>query len=100
MLDLDDVRWEPGRFGKLYVCRGKGSPRKGPKLHRMNTIACTILDCNANVREPFGRRDQRYSWARPSSASTRFGFGCPACGRSTSPSRRGRVISKLFRTVM
>jgi integrase/recombinase XerD len=31
MLDLDDVRWEPGRFGKLNVRHGKGSRRKGPK---------------------------------------------------------------------
>ncbi|MFI5541537.1 tyrosine-type recombinase/integrase [Nocardia sp. NPDC051900] len=31
MLDLDDVRWELGRFGKLDVRHGKGSNRKGPK---------------------------------------------------------------------
>jgi integrase len=31
MLDLDDVRWESGRFGKLNVRHGKGSRRKGPK---------------------------------------------------------------------
>jgi integrase len=31
MLDLDDVRWELGRCGKLTVCHGKGSRRKGPK---------------------------------------------------------------------
>lgn len=31
MLDLDDVRWELGRFGKLNVRHGKGSRRKGPK---------------------------------------------------------------------
>jgi integrase len=30
-LDLDDVRWELGRFGKLNVRYGKGSRRKGPK---------------------------------------------------------------------
>ncbi len=30
MLDLDDVRWELGRFGKLNVRHGKGSRRKGP----------------------------------------------------------------------
>jgi integrase len=29
MLDLDDVRWELGRFGKLNVRHGKGSRRKG-----------------------------------------------------------------------
>ena len=31
MLDLDDVRWELGRFGKLNVRHGKGSRRRGPK---------------------------------------------------------------------
>jgi hypothetical protein len=31
MLDLEDVRWELGRFGKLNVGHGKGSRRKGPK---------------------------------------------------------------------
>jgi len=31
MLDLDDVRWELGRFGKLNVRHGKGSQRRGPK---------------------------------------------------------------------
>lgn len=31
MLDLDDVRWELGWFGKLNVRHGKGSRRKGPK---------------------------------------------------------------------
>jgi integrase len=31
LLDLDDVRWELGRFGKLNVRHGKGSRRRGPK---------------------------------------------------------------------
>jgi len=30
MIDLGDVRWELGRFGKLNVRHGKGSRRKGP----------------------------------------------------------------------
>jgi integrase/recombinase XerD len=30
MLDLDDVRWELGRFGKLNVRHGKGSRWRGP----------------------------------------------------------------------
>jgi integrase len=30
MLDLDDVRRELGRFGKLSVRHGKGSRRRGP----------------------------------------------------------------------
>ena len=31
MLDLDDVRWELGRFETLNVLHGRGSRRKGPK---------------------------------------------------------------------
>ncbi|EHR59190.1 tyrosine-type recombinase/integrase [Saccharomonospora cyanea] len=31
MLNLGDVRWELGRFGKLNVRHGKGSRRKGPR---------------------------------------------------------------------
>ena len=31
MLDLDDVRWELGRYGKLNVRHGKGSRRRGRK---------------------------------------------------------------------
>jgi integrase len=31
MLNLDDLRWELGRFGKLNVRHGKGSRRRGPK---------------------------------------------------------------------
>ena len=30
MLDLDDVRWELGRFGKLNVRHGKGAPAAAP----------------------------------------------------------------------
>jgi hypothetical protein len=31
MLDLVDVRWELGRFGRLNVRHGKGAGRRGPK---------------------------------------------------------------------
>ena len=34
MLDLDDVRWERGRFGKLNVRHGKAARRRGPKPRR------------------------------------------------------------------
>ena len=29
-LDLADVKWEPGRFGKLHIRHGKGRSRAGP----------------------------------------------------------------------
>jgi site-specific recombinase XerD len=31
MIDVDDIRWDLGRFGKLNVRHGKGSRRQGPK---------------------------------------------------------------------
>ena len=30
-LDLDDVRWDLGRFGKLHVRNGKGARGSGPR---------------------------------------------------------------------
>ncbi len=38
MLDLDDVRWELGRFGKLNVRHGKGSRRRGPKPRQARAV--------------------------------------------------------------
>jgi len=38
MLDLDDVRWELGRFGKLNVRHGKGARRRGPKPRLVRLI--------------------------------------------------------------
>jgi len=43
MLDLDDVRWELGRFGKLNVRHGKGSRRKGPKPRQLRTGGVSSL---------------------------------------------------------
>ena len=31
MLDLTDIRWELGRFGKIHVRHGKGARRSGPR---------------------------------------------------------------------
>jgi integrase/recombinase XerD len=30
-LDLADIKWELGRFGKLHVRKGKGARRSGPR---------------------------------------------------------------------
>ncbi|MGY4969649.1 hypothetical protein [Streptomyces sp. NEAU-S7GS2] len=38
MLDLDDVRWDLGRFGKLNVRFGKGSRRSGPRQRMVPLI--------------------------------------------------------------
>jgi integrase len=46
MLDLDDVRWDLGRFGKLNVRHGKGARRKGPKPR----LAPLINGADRNLR--------------------------------------------------
>ncbi|MFI5887882.1 hypothetical protein [Streptomyces sp. NPDC051554] len=30
-LDLDDIKWDLGRFGKLHVRHGKGARGSGPR---------------------------------------------------------------------
>jgi hypothetical protein len=52
MLDLDDVRWELGRFGKLNVRHGKGSRRKGPKPRLVQLINCADRKCPQGPRWP------------------------------------------------
>jgi len=46
MLDLNDVRWELGRFGKLTVRHGRGSRRRGPKPR----LVPLINDADRNLR--------------------------------------------------
>ncbi len=46
MLDLDDIRWELGRFGKINVRHGKGARRKGPKPR----LVPLINEADRNVR--------------------------------------------------
>ena len=50
MLDLDDVRWELGRFGKLNVRHGKGSRRRGPKPRLVPLINGADRTCGGSSR--------------------------------------------------
>jgi hypothetical protein len=50
MLDLDDVRWELGRFGKLNDRYGKGSRRKGPKPRLVPLITARTATCAGSSR--------------------------------------------------
>ena len=50
MLDLDDVRWELGRFGKLNVRHGKGSRRRGPKPRLVPLINGADRACGGSSR--------------------------------------------------
>lgn len=67
MLDLDDARWELGRFGKLNVRHGKGSRRRGPKPRLVPLINGADVNlrwfmsrtpgCAASSRRPTAGRD-------------------------------------------
>jgi hypothetical protein len=58
-LDLDDVRWELGRFGKLNIRHGKAARRKGPTQRMVPLI-------NGATARRRPRREGEHRWAAPS----------------------------------
>jgi hypothetical protein len=54
MLDLDDVRWELGRFGKPGVRHGKGSRRRGPKPRLVPLINGADINLHWFVQDVWG----------------------------------------------
>src|SRR5260370_5833060 len=57
MLDLDDVRWDLGRFGKLHVRHGKGARGPGPRermVPLINGAGRTLRWFVEDVRGLFG----------------------------------------------
>jgi site-specific recombinase XerD len=66
MLDLDDVRWELGRFGKLNVRYGKGSRRKGPKPRLVPLINGADRNLRWFIEDVWGQFDLDHT--RPSAA--------------------------------
>jgi integrase/recombinase XerD len=57
MLDLDDVRWDLGRFGKLHVRHGKGARGSGPRermVPLINGAGRTLRWFIEDVRRLFG----------------------------------------------
>lgn len=57
MLDLDDVRWELGRFGKLNVRFGKGSRRRGHKQRLVPMINGAEQTLRWFIEEVWGQFD-------------------------------------------
>jgi integrase len=56
-LDLDDVRWDLGRFGKLHVRHGKGARGSGPRermVPLINGAGRTLRWFIEDVRGLFG----------------------------------------------
>jgi integrase len=92
MLDLDDVRWELGRFGKLNVRHGKGSRRKGPKPRLVSLIngadeACagsskTCSDASISTRLATWCRCSRLNARTP---TARAGARPPTCSAARWP---------------
>ena len=63
MLDLDDVRWDLGRFGKLHVRHGKGARGSGPRermVPLINGADRTLRWFIEDVRGLFGGDFARY----------------------------------------
>ncbi|WP_234384771.1 hypothetical protein [Streptomyces sp. MMG1121] len=57
MLDLDDVRWELGQFGKLNVRHGKGSRRRGPKPRLVPLINIADRNLRWFIEDVWGHFD-------------------------------------------
>jgi site-specific recombinase XerD len=58
MLDLTDVRWDLGRFGKLHVRHGKGSKRRGPKQRIVPLINGADATLRWFIQDVWGHFDE------------------------------------------
>ena len=83
LLDLDDVRWELGRFGKLNVRHGKGSRRRGPKPRLVPLINGADRNLRWFIEDVWGQFDADH--ARPGAplfpSERKCGDG--SCSRAT-----------------
>ena len=83
LLDLDDVRWELGRFGKLNVRHGKGSRRRGPKPRLVPLINGADRNLRWFIEDVWGQFDADHARAGaplfPSERKCRDG----SCARAT-----------------
>jgi integrase len=83
MLDLDDARWELGRFGKLNVRHGKGSRRRGPRPRLVPLINGADRNLRWFIQDMRGRFDAGH--ARPGAplfpSERKCGDG--SCSRAT-----------------
>jgi integrase len=67
-LDLPDIKWELGRFGKLHVRHGKGARGSGPRERMVPLINTQARRCAGSSRT-----------CGASSATTTPGPGCRCC---------------------
>ncbi|MET9359189.1 site-specific integrase [Streptomyces sp. NPDC006617] len=87
-LDLDDVRWDLGRFGKLNVRFGKGSRRSGPRQRMVPLINGADKSLRWFIEDVWGH----------------FGIDHTPPGAPLFPSERrsvsGRAGNEVFRTAL
>jgi integrase len=88
MLDLDDVRWELGRFGKLNVRHGKGSRRRGPKPRLVPLINGADRSLRWYIEDVLGLLD---------TAPTRPGAPLFPSERKNTDGSPGRTTADVFR---
>jgi integrase len=62
MLDLDDVRWELGRFGKLNIRHGKGSRRRGLKPRLVPLINGADQNVRWFIEDVWGQLGSDHTW--------------------------------------
>ncbi|MFF8604052.1 tyrosine-type recombinase/integrase [Streptomyces sp. NPDC015232] len=87
MLDLDDVRWDLGRFGKLNVRFGKGSRRSGPRQRMVPLINGADRSLHWYIEDVWGH----------------FGADHTLPGAALFPSERrpsGRAGAEVFRNAL
>lgn len=88
MLDLDDVRWELGRFGKLNVRHGKGSRRHGPKPRLVPLINGADRNLRWFIEDVWGQFDADH---------TRTGAPLFLSERKCRDGSSGRATADVFR---
>jgi site-specific recombinase XerD len=88
MLDLDDVRWELGRFGKLNVRHGKGARRRGPKPRLVPLINGADRNLRWFIQDVWGHFDADH---------TRPGAPLFPSERKAQDGSCGRATAEVFR---
>jgi integrase len=109
MLDLNDVLWELGRFGKLNVRYGKGSRRKGPKprlvplINGADRSLCWFIENVLGLFgiEPSGHGTPLFSSERKNTDRRHYGWAAArvATGyfRTRKDTHHGRSIRRTSR---
>jgi site-specific recombinase XerD len=88
-LDLTDVRWELGRFGKLHVRLGKGSRGSGPKQRMVPLLGAAAPVLRWYIQDVWGQLDDDH---------TRIGAALFASERVSADGTASRVSYEALRS--